>query len=496
MFTNETDRMLADGGVMQEGGTVDPVSGNDVPPGAMQEEVRDDIDAKLSEGEFVIPADVVRYIGLSTLMKMRDKAKEGLKKMEDIGQMGNAEEVSNAEALHGGESEEMDDESFGSEVDSILGEEEGMPAFAEGGYVDPANAPLYKSSPLKGFEMVTMVNESGNTIYIPHLNGKPLLAVPAGYSPRVSALPPVAETPTTTATPTTSGTGDSGGGGGDNTPGGVPGSQPVGDVNRGFTVDENGIAIPNVMSSTLGKYGGGFLGGLFGGMPGAMLGSKAGEKGVANINEMNALNAAGFNMSREQSNFRASEIGAQVGLDFDSTRAAQEGRGVEGTLGASASAGASAAADAVAAGYSDEAAGAAAQAAANAVMDGASAVEAAEAGRAAAQTVANDIDARDASAGYASPSAPGVAGSNDTTAAADNSGNTTSPDGAPGVAGSTNETAAADNSGNTSGSDSGFGTGGGYGNSDYGGYLNKGGFITKKNKPVATKSKKGLASRK
>jgi len=48
MYTTETDRMLAEGGVMQEGNTVDPVSGNDVPPGAMQEEVRDDIDAKLS----------------------------------------------------------------------------------------------------------------------------------------------------------------------------------------------------------------------------------------------------------------------------------------------------------------------------------------------------------------------------------------------------------------------------------------------------------------
>ena len=47
------------GGLMDEGGTVDPVSGNDVPPGSTQEEVRDDIPAQLSEGEFVFPADVV-----------------------------------------------------------------------------------------------------------------------------------------------------------------------------------------------------------------------------------------------------------------------------------------------------------------------------------------------------------------------------------------------------------------------------------------------------
>jgi len=123
MLADQMNNMFAEGGVMQEGGTVDPVSGNEVPPGAMQEEVRDDIDAKLSEGEFVFPADVVRFIGLQTLMKLRDKAKSGLKRMEEIGQMGNAEEVPDAEALHG-ENEEMDDDMFSSEIDSIMAEED------------------------------------------------------------------------------------------------------------------------------------------------------------------------------------------------------------------------------------------------------------------------------------------------------------------------------------------------------------------------------------
>jgi hypothetical protein len=121
MLANQMNNMLAEGGVMQEGGTVDPVSGNEVPVGAMQEEVRDDIDAKLSEGEFVFPADVVRYIGLQTLMKLRDKAKMGLQRMNEIGQMGNAEEVPDGEALFGGE--EMDDDMFSSEIDSIMAEE-------------------------------------------------------------------------------------------------------------------------------------------------------------------------------------------------------------------------------------------------------------------------------------------------------------------------------------------------------------------------------------
>ena len=75
--------MFEEGGLKDEGGMVDEESGNDVPIGSTREEVRDDIPAQLSEGEFVFPADVVRFVGLEKLMMMRQKAKEGLKKMED-----------------------------------------------------------------------------------------------------------------------------------------------------------------------------------------------------------------------------------------------------------------------------------------------------------------------------------------------------------------------------------------------------------------------------
>ena len=110
----QTKKLLKQGGMLQEGGTVDPVSGNDVPVGAMQEEVRDDVPAQLSEGEFVFPADVVRYIGLERLMMMRQAAKQGLQKMEDMGQMSNAEEATME-----------DDVEFESEIDDILKEIEG-----------------------------------------------------------------------------------------------------------------------------------------------------------------------------------------------------------------------------------------------------------------------------------------------------------------------------------------------------------------------------------
>jgi hypothetical protein len=58
----QTKKLLQEGGLNQEGGTTDPVSGNDVPVGSTQEEVRDDIPVQLSEGEFVFPADVVRFL--------------------------------------------------------------------------------------------------------------------------------------------------------------------------------------------------------------------------------------------------------------------------------------------------------------------------------------------------------------------------------------------------------------------------------------------------
>ena len=93
MPMREQMEMFEDGGLADEGGTIDEVSGNDVPTGSLKEEVRDDIPAQLSEGEFVLPADVVRYHGLDKIMNLRDEAKAGMARMEDMGQMGNSEEA-------------------------------------------------------------------------------------------------------------------------------------------------------------------------------------------------------------------------------------------------------------------------------------------------------------------------------------------------------------------------------------------------------------------
>ena len=77
--------------LFEDGGQVDPVSGNNVPLGSTEKEVRDDQPAMLSEGEMVVPADVVRYFGVEHFMKLRDEAKMGYKKMEAMGQFGTEE---------------------------------------------------------------------------------------------------------------------------------------------------------------------------------------------------------------------------------------------------------------------------------------------------------------------------------------------------------------------------------------------------------------------
>jgi hypothetical protein len=183
----DMNTLFAEGGMNDEGGTVDPVSGNDVPPGSLQNEVRDDIDAKLSEGEFVIPADVVRYIGLERLMKLRDEAKQGLARMNEIGQMGNAQEVANPEALHNSE----DDGGFTSEVDDIMEEVDmdsrGEKRFAAGGFAEPGTDYLAKYNIPKtsitnpALDVRAYKNAEGRVMYITFFNDKPSIAIPAGY---------------------------------------------------------------------------------------------------------------------------------------------------------------------------------------------------------------------------------------------------------------------------------------------------------------------------
>jgi hypothetical protein len=167
--------LFEDGGLRDEGGMVDEVSGNDVPVGSTRKEVRDDIPAMLSEGEFVFPADVVRYIGLENLMRIRQDAKQGLKQMDAMGQMGNGDEA----VL-------PDDMPFGV-MDLIIvdgGEEEEPQEKAQGGVIHANQGtfvtPMFDPSDQ---DVREYKNDKGDSLFIPFLGGEPVYPVPTGYFP-------------------------------------------------------------------------------------------------------------------------------------------------------------------------------------------------------------------------------------------------------------------------------------------------------------------------
>ena len=173
--------MFEDGGLKDEGGMIDKESGNDVPIGSTRKEVRDDIPAKLSEGEFVFPADVVRFIGLEKLMTIRQKAKMGLQRMEEMGQMGNSDEATMPDDMPFGMSDLIIMSPEGKEVEMAEG---GVIHAATGVNVTPSNNPTMTN--------VQKVNNTGS-IYTPYTTGAsvvPLPTQPVPTKPVVTASGP------------------------------------------------------------------------------------------------------------------------------------------------------------------------------------------------------------------------------------------------------------------------------------------------------------------
>ncbi len=88
MAVNKEEDQMIMAFMVDDGKDVDPVSGNDVPPGSLAKEVRDDIPAQLSEGEYVVPADVLRFYGMKFFEDLRENAKIELARMEAEGRIG------------------------------------------------------------------------------------------------------------------------------------------------------------------------------------------------------------------------------------------------------------------------------------------------------------------------------------------------------------------------------------------------------------------------
>lgn len=84
----EQMKLFEEGGLSDDGMDRDPVSGNEIPPGSNAVNVRDDIPAQLSDGEYIVPADVVKYFGVRFFEDLRDQAKQGLQQMDEDGRIG------------------------------------------------------------------------------------------------------------------------------------------------------------------------------------------------------------------------------------------------------------------------------------------------------------------------------------------------------------------------------------------------------------------------
>ena len=146
---------MQEGGITDDGMNVDPVSGNEVPPGSLAKEVRDDIPAQLSEGEYVVPADVVRFYGVKFFEDLRAEAKIGLAEMEANGRIGGEPVPEGGPKMGGALTAEEE-----AAVASILGMAEGGPV--QNPYLQQQQ--LYRQSPPQAMGNSMMGMDQGGTV--------------------------------------------------------------------------------------------------------------------------------------------------------------------------------------------------------------------------------------------------------------------------------------------------------------------------------------------
>ena len=142
-------------GTFNKGGT--PMK-NDPPVGSTPSEVADDIPAMISEGEFVIPADVVRYIGLDKIREIMHQAKHGLACMEDEGLIVDVDEEGRPQS---DQKEKSDDNVAIIETVQIEKVDPMMTQMAEGGMTDKDSQ---VTSPILNPDNKPVMNQGGMVI--------------------------------------------------------------------------------------------------------------------------------------------------------------------------------------------------------------------------------------------------------------------------------------------------------------------------------------------
>ena len=162
-LNEQTDMVFGDQPVK-----TDPVSGNEVPPGALPSEVRDDIPARLSEGEYVVPADVLQYYGIKFFEDLRNKAKTKLAGLEEDGRMG-------GEPMNDASMEGMEEMPFS--LDELKTYEDDAEGCVQGFYEGGITSGVAPATTVK-----TYINAEGSKLYIRFVNGIAIPPVPPGYT--------------------------------------------------------------------------------------------------------------------------------------------------------------------------------------------------------------------------------------------------------------------------------------------------------------------------
>ena len=166
---------------------VDPVSGNEIPLGSNAENVRDDIPANLSEGEIVIPADVVNFHGVKLFEDLRAEAKMGYAQMAQDGRMGGEPMMD----------EDMDIEITIEDLD-VMDDEETAEMNRGGMNVERGRGNIYKSYSAPGTRKPPTVRDiRGGSLTGRKRKSKPVVTVPTTSGParpQLTAKPATSDT--------------------------------------------------------------------------------------------------------------------------------------------------------------------------------------------------------------------------------------------------------------------------------------------------------------
>ena len=195
----QMQKLFQEGGMADDGMNREPQTGNEVPPGSLASEVRDDIPAKLSEGEYVVPADVVRFFGVKFFEDLRNQAKEGLTEMDADGRIGGTPAAP--------------EEELSPEEEQMLREALGGMNMAEGGVVPaPFDRTQFKVDPAAGgFQSVRYINpKTKEERVFQFLNGMPLGVIPEGFVQATAEAAKVEEVKPSAGAPSVEGVGGEG----------------------------------------------------------------------------------------------------------------------------------------------------------------------------------------------------------------------------------------------------------------------------------------------